>query len=200
MALFGRLAAKPVSIAARVRRISRSANARPPPARARTRSRTMASQAPIKAALTAKPPPPITMDRFAVRDLDEEFRKSYVRITKPGGDVSEEIDGLETTADLLQPGQVVPKSYFDEIVERRKKRLAARPELDKTIELPEADEKVELIRTEVTEGLQVRKQLQYFNLTVLPTLQYTAPLLLGLLVATAGATDCATALHAVKTA
>jgi preprotein translocase SecE subunit len=139
----------------------------------------------IKTALKTPPPPPLTLDRFEVRDLNRQFAETYSRVVTPGEDVGgpsevptpDGIKVLPPTPDL-EAGQLLPTAKVKEIIELRKARKEASELL---ITPPTVEDHPVLVTDKVTEGLQTANLLRYLNLTFLPSLKYTAPLLLGLL-------------------
>src|SRR5262249_16603237 len=95
-----------------------------------------------------------TFDRVQLRDLNEQFTQGFAKIKEPG-------------STLLPVGAVIANSTLDKFLEAKLKE--PRPEGSKF-------EKPETIKPDPMQG-----KLDYKAMTLLPTVRYTVPLLLAVL-------------------
>jgi preprotein translocase SecE subunit len=114
-----------------------------------------------------EPEPKATLkfDRFQLRDHDKRFQDADVKIAKPGS------DPYAGTREF-KPGEVVPRGEFDKVSNAR---------VEKQKELSEAGEKEKAALVEVPTTVPptpASGPVEYRQLTLLPQLRFSLPLLL----------------------
>jgi preprotein translocase SecE subunit len=117
-----------------------------------------------------EPQATLVLDRFQLRDSNKRFQDAYVKIVKPGSDPYKELPPPGSRD--FQPGEVVLKKEFDEQKEIR---------LTKQKNLTEEGEKEKAALVEPAKEGPVTPAggaVEYRQLTLLPQLRFSLPLLL----------------------
>jgi preprotein translocase SecE subunit len=118
----------------------------------------------------AEPQATLVLERYALRDIDKRFQDNYVKIVKPGSDPYPEV--APGPSKEFKPGDIVSRKEFEEQQEIRRSK-------QKTLTEEGEKEKAALVEPPkegpVTPATGV---VEYKQLTLLPQLRFSLPLLL----------------------
>jgi preprotein translocase SecE subunit len=146
----------------------------------------------IKEALTKPEPTLAPIDRFAARDINDKLKKNNFWVTRESRDLGpQEVEGIAILDDwkAIPANTMLTKEQFDTISKNRTERRNGLPEQEKDRvdllvldgETPNVTRDVPGVQSMVRLGLTDVNMLSYFNVTVLPTLKFSAPIILAIL-------------------